>query len=153
MVQWNDSVGHTLHLIGPDGKGLIEEKEIFQCEARKVGICLVNHLKSGNRRSNALHAVLPMITILLSCFLCTHKFDDVSSVPLHNCKCGNTKKRLKNYVWVFCSEVYQLQQQKKPLLALRVKHLRVKVVPCTKFVDCIHENQALGKEGEVLVPT
>ena len=61
--------------------------------------------------------------------------------------CGTTKEGLEKYVCVVSSEVYQLQQQKKPLSALRAKHLRVKLMICTKFVDCIHENQALEKKG------
>lgn len=61
--------------------------------------------------------------------------------------CGTTKERLERYVWVVSSEVYQLQEQKKPLLALRVKNLRIKLRLCTKVAECVHENQALGKEG------
>jgi len=53
-----------------------------------------------------------MITILkLSrCFLYTHKFDDVSSVPPYNFTCGTAEECLKRYVWVVSSEVYQLQE-------------------------------------------
>ena len=88
-------VEYTLHLVGPDGKGLIEEIEIFQSQPWKAGICLVNHLKSGKReiKCSAPNDHDPLK--LSSCFLHTHKFDDVSSVLLHNCKCGTAEKRLK----------------------------------------------------------
>ena len=67
-------------------------------------------------------------------------------VLLHNnCSCGLAEENLEVNAWVTSSNIHQLEQQKNPLLAFKVKHVRVKVVLGPKFVECVHKCQALEK--------
>ena len=58
---------------------------------------------------------------------------------LHDCMRGFAKEALEVDFRAISSNIYQLQQQQNPLLALRAKNVGFKLVFCPKFVEFIHK--------------